>query len=568
MNENELNGQPLGIQLQKQPEITPAVPPEQYSPQYEPQYVQQNTPQNTQYTPKPYAPKPPCIFTEYDRCYALIAVLVGFFTIKTWLESSTGLGLMATVTSIAATLFNFLYCRRLGMRGGKTTNVLFVSSLVLSLSFFVCDGDIVLMFCVAVILLSNTYFSYASFREGSRSVLNNLFRATLMSPFYEFGSLFSAVFKKREKESNGKADLRKALPVIAGAVLSIPLCVVVIALLGSADKAFESIFAISPDKLAEWITENLLANIFILALSLPVGMYIFAAPYSRAYKMRYDDTLEKTPPMKTRILPPSMCAAFLTPLSVIYVMFTALQLYHVFTASVLSSPDFTYAEYAREGFFQLCAVAVIDLSVIAAIMYFSKRDHGKLSKLLRTFVIVFSLLTECLIVTALSKMLLYISIYGMTTKRVQTSVFMLYLFVMFIILIVKQFKSKLSFTKIGYCLAVIALALLAFVPVDALIARYNIAQYNNGNIPWMGRYAMTDLDASAAAVFAQLPDDQPDKLYFFKTEGAHGESYEHMTAWDFNIQRYIAGKNIAENAPDNLDLNPDPTIDEYSMTLG
>ena len=500
--------------------------------------------------------RPACEYTKAERWYAAAAFAVSFLLLKAFTKATegTGFGLMSSVAAIAVTVFNMLFCRYFGMRGSRTTKTIFVMNILLSLSFFICDNGAVQFLSGLLVFAGNAYYSYASYKEGRRSVLNNAFRSIFLSPFYEFGSLFGALFNKHNtsEEKKNKADIKKYLPIIAGLVLSIPVCVAVAVLLDSADSAFGSIFRFDFDWLEDF-SDIIISNLYIIIMAVPLAMYIFSAVYSRAYKMHHEGDLDKLPQSNTRVLPVSMCAAFLTPLSVMYVLFVALQIIHAVSASVFKSPDFTYSEYAREGFFQLCTVAVINLAVISAVMFFSKEKRAK--GLLAIFVTVFCALTLCLIVTALSKMLLYISIYGMTPKRIHTSVFMIYLFVMFTVLIVKQFKYEISFTKTGYCLAAAVLIALAFVPVDRLIARYNITHYMSGDISWMGSSAMYDLDLSAVPEFASLIEDDTeaggDARYFFNDRKYLARSCENMTAWDFNIPRYIAGKTIMENQPNN-----------------
>lgn len=534
-----MNGE-NGITLEKQPGVPTAAPPA----------YQQTLPH--------VVLKP--TYTNTDRVFAIAALVCGYMVIKTYIESldRSGLGLMASVVSLGVTLYNFIYCRRLGMRGSMTTRVIFAVNLLLSLAFLFCDNAAVTMIAAPAIFAGNAYFSYACYREGSRSVIHIAFRALVSSPLYNFGSLFGALFKKPEKGAKGAAreNLKNSLPIILGVVMSIPVCVIVAALLGSADAAFGSLFSsISLDDISNWIEDHVVSNIFIMFFSIPLSMYIFAAPFSRSVKMKNEDIVNKAPQPDRRILPASMCAAFLTPLTLLYVIFTALQVIHVFNAGVLSEPDFSYAEYARSGFFQLCAVALINLAVISLIMFFAKKDG---SAPIRVFIIIFCLLTHCLIMTALAKMLLYIRIYGMTPKRVETTVFMVYLFVMFAVLIVKQFKSRLSFTKLGYCLASAVLIVLSFLPADRLTAQYNLDHYRAGDIEWMGYSAMCDLDATAAPVFAGIrPDDgaaawndakeyfgadyysDEDKNMLGSNSGIY-DKYAKMTGWDFNIPRKTA----------------------------
>ena len=495
--------------------------------------------------------RPAAVYTHADKWYAIAALILGFITLKTFFESTfdvdSGLGLMASVSSVALTVFNFMYCRALKMKGNRTTTVIFIVNLILSQSFLISSNYSVTLLCGIMIFVGNTYFSYASYHEGKRSVLNNAFRAAFISPFYNYGSAFEAIITKQGKNANKKGDVKKGLPVIVGLLLSLPLCIVVVFLLGTADKEFGRLFSVSFENLNDIITD-LCGDALIFLFSLPLGMYVFAAAYSRSYKMQHENELEKIPPKNLPTLHSVMCAAFLTPLMLIYVIFTVMQATHIFSSSVLNAPDFSYSEYAREGFFQLCIVALINLAVISGMMFLNRSGSGLVKRILRVFTVVFCVLTHCLIVTALTKMFLYISIFGMTPKRVHTSVFMLFLFVMFVVLIIKQYVKNISFTKIAYCIAAAVLAALILIPVDAFIAEYNIKHYESGDISWMGSSAIQELDTSAIPVLANVKDDGSDAYYdvqsYFKSMKMIADEYVDISLWDFNIQRYLAGKVI------------------------
>ena len=87
---------------------------------------------------------------------------------------------------------------------------------------------------------------------------------------------------------------------------------------------------------------------------------------------------------------------------------------------------------------------------------------------------------------------------------------------------------------------------MAFAPVDALIVKYNVSQYKENNIPWMGYYAMSELDAGAAEEYAKIiqeisPDDiaYKDAVKYFENNKYLTESYRHMSIWDFNLPRFF-----------------------------
>ena len=99
----------------------------------------------------------------------------------------------------------------------------------------------------------------------------------------------------------------------------------------------------------------------------------------------------------------------------------------------------TYAEYARHGFFELCAVTAINLAVIFAAKLLSQEGRGKL---LRIEVILLSVFTLALTVIDLSKMVLYIQSYGLTRLRIYTSIFMVFLFIVFLIILLRQVRLR------------------------------------------------------------------------------------------------------------------------------
>lgn len=504
----------------------------------------------------PYKPfsKPRAVYSEADRLFSVLALVLGFVSIKVILNMADSIGLMATVLCETLTLFNFFYCRKKQMKGTKQTKMLFIATLVLSMAFVISDNVYVKVIDFWFVLVSNAYFVYASYSSNNNSIILNVFKAVCASPFYEFGSLFEALFKKSSKPGI-TAERKNIFTSVIGVLLSIPVCIVVMVLLMSSDQNFgrglESIF----DHLADWFFEDLFSNIMQFVFSIPIAMYIFGAVFSRAYKMNHENELPKHQKSSFRLLPSSMCNAFLSPLILIYVAFVFTQASYLFTTYGTANENFDYSQYARSGFFELCAVAIINLSVISAIIFLVKLENKSLPKSVKIFIILFSSLTLCLIITAIAKMLMYINMYGMTPLRIYTSVFMIYLFVMFVVMIVKQFAFSISFTKTAYALAAIVLVFLAVLPVDGYIARYNINMYEKGEIDWIGYSAMEELDASAVSVFAECDPNLAANAdtygcpikYYFRDKSSIGD----MDIYSFNFTRLFAAKKVSDFNEEN-----------------
>jgi hypothetical protein len=147
-------------------------------------------------------------------------------------------------------------------------------------------------------------------------------------------------------------------------------------------------------------------------------------------------------PLPTHIVPTTITCSAVAPVCLLYVIFL-ISHFSYLTSALWGNlhADFSYAEYARQGFFELCAVAMINLVIIIFLNLFDKKaDNNTTSKAVKFFTIFMVVSTVILIVTALGKMFLYIESYGLTRLRVYTSWFMILLLICFVIIAIRTFK--------------------------------------------------------------------------------------------------------------------------------
>ncbi len=101
--------------------------------------------------------------------------------------------------------------------------------------------------------------------------------------------------------------------------------------------------------------------------------------------------------------------------------------------------QYTYSSYAREGFFQLLFVTLINFAILLFIEYKAKiSNKNNLIKKLSYLLIAFSII---LIFNSYYRMFLYISNYGLTVLRTQVILFLAMELIIFIILIKKIRKG-------------------------------------------------------------------------------------------------------------------------------
>ena len=171
-----------------------------------------------------------------------------------------------------------------------------------------------------------------------------------------------------------------------------------------------------------------------------------------------------------RKLEPMIANTILVLISVVYVLFCIIQIFSLFLGKMQLPAGYTYARYAREGFFLLFFVCMINICLVLFFMG-CFRENG-LKKILLAII---SGCTYVMIASSAFRMCLYIQNYRLTFLRV----FVLWMLVLIGVLlggIVAQIYRQ-TFPLFRYMIVVMTIAVFAFgiVRLDYWIAKYDIA---------------------------------------------------------------------------------------------
>jgi hypothetical protein len=287
---------------------------------------------------------------------------------------------------------------------------------------------------------------------------------------------------------------------------------------------------------------------------MPVAFYLYGLIYGDI-KGRYNDRITVESVDKAakiiKIAPKITIYSALASFNIIYLVFFLVQAVYLFSAFNGNLPQaFTYAEYARRGFFELCAVAGINLAVLVVSHLIIKREAGEEPKALLIGTLIISLFTILLITTALSKMIMYINTYGLTQLRVYTGWFMLLLLFIFTVVSIRQF-SKFNMAKTVIVGFVLMFMVLSYGNVDGLIAKYNISRYASGTLPTIDIDMIDNLSDAAVPYIYNLylrTDEKDLEMRSALADTIRGmgnkavrTSMLYKTGFrDFNLQRYQA----------------------------
>jgi len=200
-------------------------------------------------------------------------------------------------------------------------------------------------------------------------------------------------------------------------------------------------------------------------------------------------------------------------LDLLFLLFVLVQFRYFFGGAALVevTPGLTYAEYARRGFFELLAVAVLVLPLLLAAHWLLRKEQSAHERIFRALAGAQILLLFVIMISAFQRMRLYQQEYGLTEQRLYPTAFMGWLAVVFVWFVLTVLRGRRERFACGALVAgYLLIAALHFLNPDAFIARTNSVRVKAGR-SFDARYA-TWLSADAAPeLVSALPSlNQPD----------------------------------------------------------
>ncbi len=201
-------------------------------------------------------------------------------------------------------------------------------------------------------------------------------------------------------------------------------------------------------------------------------------------------------------------------LNVLFACFVVVQFRYFFggAARVMSITELTYSEYARRGFFELTWVAGLVLPLLLGAHALLRKDSRAAGRIFRALAGVQVGLLFVIMTSAVARMRLYQSEYGLTELRLYTTAFMLWLGLVFVwfawTVLVRGARARFACGALVAAFATVALLHL-FNP-DAYIVRANAAHARAGRSFDVEYAASLSADAVPALISA-LPSLRGDE---------------------------------------------------------
>lgn len=480
---------------------------------------------------------------SYGVCGAASALYALFYTFCLYRNASG----ITYPFFVAGTLLYFFYCmKKCRVPGREDVGFLRADRLtagwytagILLLGLTVCltdDRKLLWMTKTGIFLLTITLVLRGFYRTGNwdfPAYLKGICRSLAQTLRFLDTPLTDAVsyFKHRD----GAILNRKVLYAFLGLAAACPLLLVVMALLLSADAVFSDL---------------LLRMVRNLDLVTPVRICLMAFfVYMVCYSFVQGLTAGGMPEDGKRKKKGEPVAAITATLLValVYFAFCIVQIAALFLGKMRLPDGLTWAAYARQGFFQLLFVCLINLALVLLCLTFFRE-----SRVLKAILTAISLMTYILIASSALRMILYIRNYYLTFLRLFVLWALLVIAVIFAGVILSIYKPR--FPLFGYCTAVMTVCYLCFALLrpDYWVARYDLghaaalAQTEAG-----GHYSdysyLYRLSLDAAPVLLQKETANSQAFSYERERYCEKirERTEDMGLRNFNFSRWAAKKSL------------------------
>lgn len=387
-----------------------------------------------------------------------------------------------------------------GRRPGIYSGTLLLLSLVIGISFARSDDALVKLVMICFLFVSTNLG--LSLLAGK----NRYPAGSIRSLTDAFSTLFGLGVGELPASSRGISTAfrrsgsigQKSSAILLGLGIAVPVLLIIVPLLIQADAAFEGLLRYLPEfSVGEFISTALFG--FCLAFVL----------YTRNTALRHME-IKTTLTKERKGMPPLTVNTLLITVCLVYAAYLVSQLAY-FTggfAGVLPE-DYTLAQYARRGFFEMAWLCAINLGIIIFGLSLCKKEAAPLfTRLLCLFI---GIVTLFLVAAASAKMILYIESFGLTRLRVLTQVVMVFLGIVTVLISLWLFVPKLPYMKAVLVTALVIGAAVSWADVDTQVAKYNVNAYLSGKMETVDVHYLNSLGNGAVPFIERLAQCAPDR---------------------------------------------------------
>ena len=406
-----------------------------------------------------------------------------------------GFGISVPLYIMIYYIFVFLHAKKKNIKINIKENMMFIPIVMTSFCFLLFDNLVlkilnILFLWILIILNTADIYNINSCKKYSLKWFVNIYEVGIL---YPFANIFKCMNVIKDFKSMSKEKVNFILKISFGLFIGLFMTIIIVPLLMRSDAAFTGII--------ENVFMNINFEVFMKILRRLITLFmIFFPMYSFIYGITHyekEKTL-KSDNYNLEILDFTIAITVISIICAIYILFCFSQLtYFISAFQGILPKDYTFSEYARRGFFECIPLTIINVAFVILLDLFVKDKRSiKKKKVLNIYMTFITAFTLFLVISALSKMILYISAYGLTILRIYTAWFLVLLSVILVCICIKIYSKKFNLLKNVFITFVVMFIGLNYCNVDYVIGRYNANLYIEKNIDTVSAFSGLSLSAT------------------------------------------------------------------------
>lgn len=489
----------------------------------------------------------------------MINIFIGAIIFSIWsviLFFGKNIGLSMLLFAVPMTLFIIHILEKNGKVENKKAKWLLIPITLLSSTYLIFNNTFFNIVNGIIIPILVVIMILALYNEKFRFNLDLIIKPFKIL-FYPMGCAkdtfekMSAEIREKFKTDKKTEKNKNIMKILKAVLITIPIAIIIILLLSAADETFAGIFkdifknildAILSIKIAELFAKGIL--IFCLFVYLSCFFYYMVFAKREREKANKENKKEIKDNFTIKMI--------LSVLNIIYLVFCFIQI----KSLIMKENEIILSHYARQGFFELMAVSIINL-VTVLIAKRNEKENEKYIKIMSVLMVIFTLI---ILVSAGVRMYAYESAFGYTFLRLLVYFSLFTEVILLVPTILYIIGKKINLTKAYFIIILTVYVCMNFCNFDYIIAKRNIDGYEElekFDIDYLINNTGTDAVSQIARIATKEGEltEEKAKAGNYLKRLYNKLTIEETDFREFNISKMNAKKLIEEKNIQNIEYN-------------
>lgn len=354
------------------------------------------------------------------------------------------------------------------------SKILLIPVLLLSSTYFIYDNDFFYNLNLLIIPILISFMALSLIGEKFEINIDTIGKilASFLTPLSYISESITKLadtIEEKLKINVSSNKQNKTKKIIKAVLITIPMVLIIIILLSSADEVFANIFKSFLKNIINIFSSINISTAFVklicivLAFLYFIGLfYYICIKYEKVEEIVEDEKYDNF-----------TIKMILISLNIVYLVFCYIQIKSLFMVNT----TFNYAYYARQGFFQLMLVSIINLITILIAKKRENPNEDKSNKCINYMSLLMIIFTFIIVISAAIRMYFYESAYGYTLLRLLVYCILFTESILFIPTILYILDKKINLPKCYFTIIIIIYVCMNFANFDNIIANRNVNRY-------------------------------------------------------------------------------------------